>query len=69
MFLNIKNQSIDQTNKPKEIGKTHCHPKSINWSNLYLGSVALTQIKQNIIKLTFKENQIHPGTQYKKEIL
>ena len=63
--MNIKNKIIDQTNKNNEIGNIHCHPNNINWSNLYRGSVARTHIKQNIIKLTLKENQIQPGIIFK----
>ena len=38
-IINIKNKK-----KPQDIGKIFFQHKSINWSNLYLGNIALTII-------------------------
>ena len=38
----------------------------INWSYLYLGKVALTQINKNTIKINLLKNQNQPGTKYNK---
>ena len=40
-------------NQPNVKGNKHFQPKIINWSNLNLGKVDLTQIKLKIIKKTF----------------
>lgn len=53
---------------PNDKGKITFQPKIINWSKRYLGRVARTHIKVNITIITFNENQIHPGIQYKKLI-
>ena len=49
-------------NHPKEKGKNIFQPNLINWSYLYLGKAALTQIKKKRTTVVFKPNQKKPGT-------
>ncbi len=52
------------TTQNTEKGRKTFHPSLINWSYLYLGKVPLTQINKNNINITFKVNQITPGTTF-----
>jgi hypothetical protein len=51
--------------KPKENGKNTFHPITINWSNLYRGTFARTNINQNAINTILIE-KINSGKIPKK---
>ena len=49
---------MSKNNTPKDKGNITFQPNHINWSYLYLGKVARTQINANKIKTTLQKNQI-----------